>query len=156
MILNIFQNIKSFIYGCITGVLITVIACCALYFTSDKHHSGSKGIITTQISGDKIEHRDWNFSGDSISFKTDAVGEGEAMTTVPKELIPEANAYLHKTNIIQTDFLFLNHSGRLDSIIGISYFHRWNDFAIGGGPLFSKNVFTDKIYGVKLSAQYGF
>ncbi|HNX59122.1 MAG TPA: hypothetical protein PKK43_08475 [Spirochaetota bacterium] len=149
---SIIQNIKGFILGAV----ICSVAWNVYYLTRVPKISKTDSIATTKSSGAKVNHSQWNFSGDSMTFQTDAEGVGSSTTSVPKRFIPEAKAYLENTDIIQGDIYFMNINGKFNQLFGCSYYHRWNDLSIGGGIVVSKKVLADKIYGVKLSAQYGF
>jgi hypothetical protein len=153
MFSTILSNIKAFLIGSVVGVIISIVT----YHIVQKNLSASAAKITTnQISGEKISHDNWNFSGDSISFDTNAEGKGSAETVIPKLMIPEASAYLSRTNILSADVMILNISKSPKFIFSPAYLHRWNDFSFGGGLVFSKSVFSDQIIGIKMSAQFQF
>ena len=106
-----------------------------------------KDVKVTQVSGEKIEHSDFNYKGSNITFGTEAQGKGKIITEIPKTNVPEARYWMQNTNAISFEFIQTDHR-----IYSLSYLKRWNNFSIGGGLLLSEENFE----GVKLQTEYWF
>ena len=106
-------------------------------------------ITIKQISGEKIIHDNYDFSGRSIKFKTIADGKGEAETEIPKTLIPEADNWMNCVQSINLSFGYVFDFGSRDitPYIGLSYGYRINRVTLGGGFDISK-----EFIGVKAQA----
>lgn len=93
----------------------------------------SEEIKVKQISGEKISHDDFNFSGDSIKFKTISDGKGEIETEIPKMLIPEAASWMNRvqTMTLTYGYKFDRYGG--DPYIGVLYTYRFGRISLGGG-----------------------
>jgi len=140
---TIITTIKNFLLGFVAGVISL-----AVFNHQQQASSSIKAVKTTQISGEKIEHSDFDYSSkDRIIFNTTADGKGKIKTEIPKENIPEAAAWMNHKNGIQFELLILN-----ERIYSPSYWRRWNSFAFGAGVVFSENSFK----GVKCGAQFWF
>lgn len=135
---------KKFFTGILTGIFLSS----AVYFYSLKETDKQlKDVKVTQVSGEKIEHKEFNYKGSNITFGTTSQGKGEIITEIPKTNIPEARAWMQDTNAVVLDLLYTDHR-----IYGLSYLKRWNNFSVGGGILLSE----DKFEGVKFQTEYWF
>ena len=133
--------IVSFIVGVITGI-----AGLSIQKSSSKHRI--EDVKTTQLSGEKIEHSNFDYSPvDRITFITHAAGEGVISTEIPKTNIPEARAWMMKNHALQVDLIF----GKTHCF-GLSYYRRWGTLSAGGGPIISREGFE----GIKISGQMWF
>lgn len=119
----------------------------AAYLLLHKPVSSTDGIITRHISGDKILHEKFDFSGSKIKFKTVAEGKGEASTEIPKTLVPEANAWISKVNSLSFTYGYMFNGNNGVQYMGIMYGHRSGNVLLGGGIDLSTDFF-----GVKASA----
>ena len=132
----------SFIVGVITG-------CAGLFVIQKMSSSGSTpldDVKTTHISGEKIEHSNFDYSQtDRITFVTRADGEGSISTEIPKSNIPEARAWMTKNNGVLFDLLLVDQR-----MYSISYYRRFGSLSFGAGPVFSEK----RIEGVKIGGQY--
>ncbi len=106
-----------------------------------------KDVKVTQVSGEKIEHKNFNYKGNNITFGTEAEGKGEIFTEIPKINIPEARAWMQNNNAVMLELILTDRR-----IYGLSYLRRWNNFSAGGGILLSE----DKFEGVKFQTEYWF
>lgn len=106
-----------------------------------------KDVKVTQVSGEKIEHKGFNYKGSNITFGTEAQGKGEIITEIPKTNIPEARAWMQNNNAVMLELILTDRR-----IYGLSYLRRWNNFSAGGGILLSE----DKFEGVKFQTEYWF
>lgn len=106
-----------------------------------------KDVKVTQVSGEKIEHKNFNYKGNNITFGTEAEGKGEIITEIPKTNIPEARAWMQNNNAVMLELILTDRR-----IYGLSYLRRWNNFSAGGGVLVSRKRFE----GVKLQTEYWF
>lgn len=104
-------------------------------------------IIARQISGEKISHDSFDFSGSGIKFKTSSEGKGEALTEIPKTLIPEANAWITRNHSLSILYGYkIDHDGAAP-YFGVMYGYRFSSITLGGGIDFSYDF-----VGVKASA----
>lgn len=135
---------KKFFAGILTGIFLSS----AVYFYSLKETDKQlKDVKVTQVSGEKIEHKGFNYKGNNITFGTEAKGKGEIFTEIPKTNIPEAKAWMQNTNAVMLELILIDRR-----IYGLSYLKRWNNFSAGGGILLSE----EKFEGIKLQAEYWF
>ena len=107
-----------------------------------------KDVKVSQVSGEKIEHKGFNYKGSNITFGTEAQGKGKIITEIPKTNIPEAKAWMENTNGIMLELLLTDE----ERIYGLSYMKRWNNITAGGGILVSGKRFE----GVKFQTEYWF
>jgi len=137
---------KDFTLGFISA---TMIFCfwIGVYFFYPEPDKELKDVTITQVSGEKIEHKGFNYIGSTIKFGTKSEGKGEIITEIPKTNIPEAKAWIQNNNAIMLELLLLEERN-----YGVSYLRRWNNFAVGGGVVVSEKSFE----GVKVQAQYAF
>ena len=133
---------KSFV----TGLLVGALSCFLLLTMTDKKQE-LKEVKVTQVSGEKIDHSNFDYSGATVKFNTVAQGKGEIITEIPKTNIPEAKAWIENTNAVMLELMLIDRR-----IYGLSYLKRWNNFSAGGGALVS----ADRFEGVKLQAEYWF
>lgn len=132
----------------LTGILVGIILSSAVfYYTTKDNNEELEDVKVTQVSGEKIEHSDFNYKGSNITFGTEAQGKGKIITEIPKTNVPEARYWMQNTNAISFEFIQTDHR-----IYGLSYLKRWNNFSIGGGLLLSE----EKFEGVKLQTEYWF
>lgn len=136
---------KKFFIGILTGIIFSS-AVFYLYLYREKDEK-LKDVRVTQVSGEKIEHKGFNYKGSNITFGTEAEGKGKIITEIPKTNVPEARYWMQNTNAVAFEFIQTDHR-----IYGLSYLKRWNNFSIGGGLLLSE----EKFEGVKLQAEYWF
>ena len=135
---------KKFFAGILTGIFLSS----AVYFYSLKETDKQlKNVKVTQVSGEKIEHKEFNYKGSNITFGTTSQGKGEIITEIPKTNIPEARAWMQDTNAVMLELILIDRR-----IYGLSYLKRWNNFSAGGGVLVSEGKFE----GVKFQAEYWF
>ena len=137
---------KEFLAGTLTGVILPIGIAAVFYFYKDKEIP-VKEVTVTQVSGEKIEHKGFNYIGSSIKFGTQSEGKGEIITEIPKTNIPEARAWMQDNNAVMLELLYTEKR-----IYGASYMRRWNNISIGGGVLVSESKFE----GVKAQVQYLF
>ena len=132
----------------LTGILVGIILSSAVfYYTTKDNNEELEDVKVTQVSGEKIEHSDFNYKGSNITFGTEAQGKGKIITEIPKTNVPETRYWMQNTNAISFEFIQTDHR-----IYGLSYLKRWNNFSIGGGLLLSE----EKFEGVKLQTEYWF
>ena len=132
----------------LTGILVGIILSSAVfYYTTKDNNEELEDVKVTQVSGEKIEHSDFNYKGSNITFGTEAQGKGKIITEIPKTNVPEARYWMQNTNAISFEFIQTDHR-----TYGLSYLKRWNNFSIGGGLLLSE----EKFEGVKLQTEYWF
>ena len=136
---------KKFFAGILTGIVISS-AVVYIYKLQEKDEK-LKDVKVTQVSGEKIEHKEFNYKGSNITFGTTSQGKGEIITEIPKTNIPEARAWMQDTNAVMLELILIDRR-----IYGLSYLKRWNNFSAGGGILVSEGKFE----GVKFQAQYWF
>ena len=137
---------KSFLSGLLTGLLLPVGIAAYFYFYHQDDLVPEK-VKVTQVSGEKIEHEDFDYKSKSIKFKTHSEGKGEIITEIPKTNIPEARAWMEDTNCLVLELLLVERR-----VYGITYLKRWNNISAGGGILVSGQKFE----GVKLQTEYWF
>lgn len=137
---------KSFLYGVLTGAILMTICCCLIFSLKQKERD-QKEVTVTQVSGEKIEHKEFNYTGSSIKFGTKSEGKGEIITEIPKTNIPEARAWMQNNNAVMLELLLTEKK-----MYGLSYLKRWNNISAGGGVIVSEKKFE----GIKLQAQYWF
>ena len=132
----------------LTGILVGIILSSAVfYYTTKDNNEELEDVKVTQVSGEKIEHSDFNYKGSNITFGTEAQGKGKIITEIPKTNVPETRYWMQNTNAISFEFIQTDHR-----IYGLSYLKRWNNFSIGGGLLLSE----EKFEGIKLQTEYWF
>lgn len=114
------------IIGC--GVALFIGGCFTGYFLGlpEKPVDNEILVNTTQLSGDKIEHSDFEVTRNDIIFRTVSSGQGEIQTVIKKEIVPEAKYWIDKVNIVQVSF---DHRYNLSG----AYLRRFGVFAVGGG-----------------------
>lgn len=132
----------------LTGILVgSILSSAVFYYTTKDNNEELEDVKVTQVSGEKIEHSDFNYKGSNITFGTEAQGKGKIITEIPKTNVPETRYWMQNTNAISFEFIQTDHR-----IYGLSYLKRWNNFSIGGGLLLSE----EKFEGVKLQTEYWF
>lgn len=120
---------KSFLFGLVIGIIIPVTG---FFYFNHPDVDNNVHETVTQVSGEKIDHTDYNYKGKSVTFKTQSEGKGEIKTEIPKLLIPEAAAWIQKNNIIQADVMYMYHDSLFLSY-SLSYYRRFGVMAFGGG-----------------------
>jgi len=138
------KYITIYIAGLFTGFIFVV-------FVNQDNKIDESQIKIEQIEGEKIIHKDYNFKGKKITFKTKSDGPGMIKTEIPKNFIPEVRHWNTKTNSIQASIFYQYHNKELYPSINISYWKRWSIFSIGGGVIFS-----NKSFGLNVGLQYWF
>lgn len=140
---------KKFFYGIATGLVAGIIISSAgfYFFSSKEKDKNIKDVTVKQVYGEKIEHAEFNYKGDTITFETEAQGKGKIVTEIPKTNIPEARYWMQNTNAVMLELLLIDRR-----VYGLSYLKRWDNFSVGGGVLLSE----DKFEGFQIQAQYWF
>jgi len=110
--------------------------------------SNSK-VIVKQLQGDKIYHSNFNYKNRYIEFTTTSEGKGKIQTQIPKENIPEANAWLYKNNGIQVGLIYLYDNKIIRSYF-LSYIYRFDTLSFGTGLIFGDT------FGLNVFVQYWF
>lgn len=134
-------------------IILWIVSCCISFIAGIilsswiDNSPQSKEVMVTQLSGEKIEHKNFDYTGKNIQFKTEAQGKGQIQTQIPKDNIPEAFSWLHKNHGIQLGLLYYKENSRCYSL---SYIYRYRSFAFGGGPIIGDTI------GVNVFAQYWF
>ena len=134
----------SFLVGFAAGLSI-------LFFMDRTEPDIIEKVKVRQISGEKINHKDFKMKRNSITFITESEGKGIIETEFPKTIIPEARAWLQRNNGIQLDYTVLYHDNQFHQIYGIGYLRRFRSFAAGLGIKASKDHF-----GLNATIQYWF
>ncbi len=138
------KYIIIFVSGIISGMLL-------MYQFVKIDTSNTDTIKITQKSGKEIKHTNYKFSGDTIKFNTVSKGKGEIITEIPKENIPEANAWINKVHSVQLGILYQYHKSEIFPSMSLSYYRRFNVLSIGGGVVTSGNS-----AGIQAGIQYFF
>lgn len=136
------KAIISFLIGLLAG------SASVYYFLVHQDAQISNEVVTRQISGEKISHDNFNFSGGMITFTTVSDGKGEIETDIPKSLIPEAYNWMNRVHSL-TFSIGYKYSDGFSPYYGIMYGYRINRVILGGGIDFAGDLF-----GVKASAGY--
>ena len=135
-------SLTTFIAGIAAGFT-------AAYLLLHTSTASTGEIVTQQISGEKITHDSFDFTGNSFKFKTIAEGKGEASTEILKTLIPEANAWMTRIHSLTLSYGYkFDHDGATP-YIGVMYGYRLDSVLLGAGV----DGALDFI-GVKASAGY--
>ena len=124
---------KRIIYIVIFITGITVGATGMYLLTPHQTQNVKDNITTTQLEGEKIKHKDWSFTGKTVSFKTESEGVGVVETEVKKSVIPEAYNWMYRKNILQEEIGIEWNINHFNRIYSLSYYRRWNRLAFGGG-----------------------
>lgn len=138
---------KGFIAGVLSELVIILLIVAAVFYWKPEPPAPEE-VTVKQISGEKIDHSDFDYKSGSVKFKTKAEGKGEIITEIPKVNVPEARAWMQDTNAVMLELLLTD----TDRIYGLSYMKRWNNISAGGGILVSGKRFE----GVKLQTEYWF
>jgi hypothetical protein len=80
-----------------------------------------------------IVHKDWQFEGPAVKFRTVSTGAAEILTDVPKGRIPEADRWMNARNGIQASVLYQYYNSQSHLNYSLQYFRRWGAFSLGGG-----------------------
>jgi hypothetical protein len=140
------NTLKKLMIGFIAGVITSLFASGLYLHRKNNESLLLKEVKVSQISGEKITHSLFDYSKkDRFSFITQADGKGRISTEIPKVNIPEARAWMTKTQGIEAEFILIDRR-----IYGLSYWHRWDSFSFGGGPLISETRFE----GIKIGGQF--
>lgn len=128
----------------ISGVLFG--AAGMFYFYPTDNNINTNEITVKQVSGEKITHSKFESSGGNVSFTTTAEGKGVIETTIPANIIPEADAWMNKNNCIQplAGYEYGETSG---PVFGALYSRRFGGFAAGGGFTCGKKSVTVLVSG---------
>lgn len=135
---------KQFLAGIFTGAVIALLLASRIIMFTEK---APEQVEVTQLSGEKITHQKFEYTGQSVKFNTQAAGKGEILTVIPKVNIPEARAWLQKKHGVMFEGILIDRR-----IYGVSYMKRYNSFSLGTGILFSESSFE----GIKIQGQYWF
>ena len=137
---------KTFLEGMLIGSILAILLMNLFPFKKEDK-AALKEVKVTQVSGDKIEHSGFNYTGNTIKFGTQSEGKGTIVTEIPKTNIPEARMWMQNNNGVMLELLYTDRR-----IYGASYMRRWGNFSAGGGVLISESKFE----GIKAQAQYWF
>ncbi len=131
------KNLKT--YAIISGISF-VLGLGAMYYFLHPNVPGTQEVTTTQISGEKIEHTDFNYKGDAIRFRTESQGQGIISTSIPKSNIPEANMWVNCVDGLQVaaTYQYGYTERKWSPSYSMMYLHRFGRLQIGGGPVFSQ------------------
>lgn len=91
-----------------------------------------QSVTVTRLSGNRISHYDVKVEPQSITFRTSAEGPGEALTEIPKRLIPEAREWMDRVNALQVTAA-LEFSNGFYPEYGVMYWRRFGKFSFGVG-----------------------
>lgn len=121
------------------------------YLLNHEPEQKSDKVITKQLSGEKISHDNFKFSGKSISFKTVSEGKGEIETEIPKTLVPEAYDWINKVHNVTLSYGYMfDFTGKnSEPYLGVLYGYRIGRVTLGGGFDFSSDFL-----GVKAAAGF--
>jgi len=128
----------------ISGVLFG--AAGMFYFLSPSKTVNVKDITVKQVSGEPITHSKFDTGGGNIKFTTIAEGKGEIETTIPANIIPEADAWMNKNNCIQP-IVGYEYGNLKGPVAGILYSRRFGEFAAGGGVIGGRKSVTVLVSG---------
>lgn len=135
------MQVKSAIFHFLAGAAAGAAAVFGFFFFDN--NKDTAGITIKQLSGEKINHESFDFSGEYISFHTIAEGQGEAATQIPKSLVPEAYNWMHRVHTVSVSVGFnLQDSGLY---YGAIYSRRFGRFSAGVGADFA----PDGLLGVR-------
>jgi hypothetical protein len=124
--------------GVIAGMILGVLT--GWYLFRGKEIPAKGEVETRQISGEKIEQKDWKFKGNTITFRTEAQGKGVIETTIPKSLIPEVVAYEKYIHAVEATTGLEYRGGRWVPTFAGKYWRKMGDrLSFGGGPKGSQN-----------------
>ena len=129
----------SFLAGAVAGSI-------AVYFYLQKDTPVGNEVVVRQISGERIDHDNFNFRGNTITFQTASQGVGVIETEIPKLLIPEAYNWMKR---VHTLTFSIGLDNRQSAYYGIMYGYRINRITLGGGMDLGNNFF-----GIKASVGY--
>jgi len=90
------------------------------------------GVTVTRLTGERIAHHDIKIQRNSITFRTTAEGKGEALTEIPKRLVPEAREWMDRVNAVQVTAA-LEWSGGFFPEYGVMYWRRFGRLTAGAG-----------------------
>lgn len=136
--------VKIIILSFITGVAVGFTT---VYFIFYQPALANDVVKTTPISGEKIAHESFDFTGKKFTFKTISEGKGEVLTEIPKTLIPEADNWINRNQSITLSYGYMFDSDGVSPYFGVMYMYRCNRISFGGGADLSYNFI-----GVKASA----
>lgn len=90
------------------------------------------GVTVTRLTGERIAHHDIKVNRNSITFRTTAEGKGEALTEIPKRLVPEAREWMDKVNAVQVTASQEFYDGFFPEY-GVMYWRRFGWISTGAG-----------------------
>jgi hypothetical protein len=128
----------------ISGVLFG--AAGMFYFLSPSKPVNVKDITVKRLSGEPITHSKFETGGGNIKFTTTAEGKGEIETTIPANIIPEADAWMNKNNCIQP-IAGYEYGDLNGPVVGLLYSRRFGEFAAGGGVIGGRKSVTVLVSG---------
>ena len=112
----------------ITAFLTGIIAGSAgmFYLLNHEPEQKSDKVIVKQLSGEKITHDNFKFSGKNISFSTVSEGKGEIETEIPKTLVPEAYNWINRVHSLTLSYGYMFDFTGKDSepYLGVLYGYR--------------------------------
>ena len=141
------RTLKAFLVGILIGA---VAASTSMHFLLTKKPAQKAEVKVTQISGEKISHSGFSFSGSDIKFKSVSEGKGEIETEIPKQLVPEADAWMNKVRSVIFSYGYKFDGDKQVKYFGALYNYRIDRILIGGGA----DYFTDRSVGVKAAAGF--
>lgn len=138
------RTIKTFLIAFLLGIAA---GAASIYFLLNQKPDTKAEVAVRQISGEKIEHSGFNFSGKNITFKTASDGKGEIETEIPKQLVPEAANWINRVQSVTLSYGYkFDHDGTAP-YFGLQYGYRLSRIMLGGGVDFSRDFI-----GIKASA----
>lgn len=131
------KSIKTIAISSVAGILV---GASGMYYFMHPQTSVTHEVITSQISGAKIEHRDFTYGGDAVRFTTESQGVGVIATAIPKANIPEAALWMNATHGLmgQVGYLYGYSERKWYPQYSMMYMHRVGRLQIGAGPVFSQ------------------
>lgn len=91
-----------------------------------------QGVTVTRLKGERIAHHDIKINRNSITFRTTAEGKGEALTEIPKRLVPEAREWMDRVNAVQVTAALEFNDGFFPEY-GVMYWRRFGRISAGAG-----------------------
>ncbi len=138
------KTIKVFLAGLLIGIAA---GSASIYFLLNQKPDTQAEVQTRRISGEKIVHGKFDFSGNSITFKTVSEGKGEIETEIPKQLVPEATNWMNRVHSVAVSYGYKFDGSGTDPYFGVMYNYRLSRVTFGGGIDFSNDFI-----GVKAAA----
>lgn len=129
---------KIFISASVGFVIGVIIAGISFYFITLDPDIKSKEILVKQISGEKINHKDYSFKGKVIKFTTQSEGKGVIETEIPKDNITEVINWNHRVHGFGVNVGMIYHNGII-FMAGPVYEYRWKNISFNVSILAGKS-----------------